>query len=107
MKSRPAKRLTIYVGEGVKWQGKALYHALVLKLKEAGIAGVTVTRGIEGYGKRNSIYAARIIDLSYDLPVIVEAVDRAEKVASVLPEVQAMVSQGLITVSDVEIILPD
>ncbi|WP_236712987.1 DUF190 domain-containing protein [Neomoorella mulderi] len=51
------------------------------------------------------MYAARMLDLSYDLPVIVEAVDRAEKVASVLPQVQAIVSQGLITVSDVEIIL--
>lgn len=105
MNSITAKRLTIYVGEGMKWQGKALYHALVLLLKGAGLAGVTVIRGIEGYGKRNSIYAARIIDLSYDLPVVVEAVDSAEKVASVLPQVRAMVSQGLITISDVEIIL--
>ncbi|BCV21560.1 DUF190 domain-containing protein [Moorella sp. Hama-1] len=107
MNSIPAKLLTIYVGEGVKWQGKTLYHALVLKLKEAGLAGVTVIRGIEGYGKRRSIYSARLIELSYDLPVIVEAVDQADKIATVLPQMQTMVTQGLITVSDVEIIWRD
>ncbi|WP_338819046.1 hypothetical protein MTCOM_04640 [Moorella thermoacetica] len=99
-----AKRLTVYLGEGMKWQGMALYHALVLELKAAGLAGVTVVRGIEGYGKRKQLYASRLLELSADLPVLVEAVDSPEKINAVLPRVREMVQQGLITLADVEII---
>lgn len=100
----PAKLLTIYIGEGMQWQGKSLYHALVMKLKEAGIAGATVIRGVEGYGEANRLHTTRLLDLSADLPVIVEAVDQAEKIEKVLPEIQAMVSRGLITLADVQVI---
>ncbi|BCV20444.1 DUF190 domain-containing protein [Moorella sp. Hama-1] len=106
MDSSKAKRLTVYLGEGLKWQGKSLYHALVLELKVAGLAGVTVSRGIEGYGKRRQLYASRLLELSADLPVVVEAVDSPEKINAVLPRVRAMVRQGLITLADVEIIPP-
>lgn len=99
-----AKRLTIYIGEAAQWQGKTLYHAILLKLKEAGIAGATVLRGIEGYGERNQIRTARLIDLSSDLPIIIEAVDTADKIEHILPLVQSMVKQGLITLTDVQII---
>ncbi|MHB1421435.1 MAG: DUF190 domain-containing protein [Bacillota bacterium] len=86
------------------WKGKPLYHALVLKLKENGIVGATAIRGIEGYGARNQLHAARLLDLSADLPVIVEAVDTEEKIRKVLPVIQEMLTQGMITIVDVEVI---
>lgn len=103
--SGQAKLLTVFAGETVQWKGKSLYQALVLKLKENGIAGATAIRGIEGYGARNKLRVARLLDLSADLPIIVEAVDTEENIRRVLPMVQEMVTQGLITLTDVEVIL--
>lgn len=98
----PAKRLTIYVGENMRWKGKSLYRALVMKLKEAGIAGATVIRCMEGYEESGRLHTTRLLDLSLDLPIIVESVDKAEKIEKVLPEIQTMVARGLITLSDVQ-----
>lgn len=97
------KLLKIYVGETEKWKGKSLYHQLVLKLKEAGIAGVTVYRGIEGYGADKVLHSTRILDLSADLPMVVEAVDSEEYILKVMPMVKEMVPRGLIMIVDVEI----
>lgn len=99
-----AKLLTIYIGEAMQWKGKSLYHTLVLKLKEAGIAGATVIRGVEGYGEANRLRTARLLDLSGDLPIIVMAVDRAEKIEQVLPEIRPMVAKGLMTLTDVQVV---
>ncbi len=96
------KMLKIYTGENERWQGKALYHALVLKFREAGLAGVTVYRGIEGYGPEKMLRTSRILDLSVDLPVILEAVDTAENINRVLPMVKEMVKKGLVIIQDVE-----
>ncbi|PKM82318.1 MAG: hypothetical protein CVU89_04755 [Firmicutes bacterium HGW-Firmicutes-14] len=98
------KLLKIYVGETEKWKGKSLYHQLVIKLKEEGIAGVTVYRGIEGYGADKVLHSAKILDLSADLPMVVEAVDKEENIKKVLPVVREMVPRGLVMVVDVEII---
>jgi PII-like signaling protein len=99
-----AKLLKIYVGETEKWKGKNLYHQLVLKLKEAGIAGVTVYRGIEGYGADKVLHRAKVLDLSADLPIVVEAVDSEEYILKVIPLVKEMVPRGLIMIVDVEIV---
>lgn len=85
-------------------KGKSLYNALVLKAKELGLAGATATKGIEGYGGRNKINTARIVDLSADLPVVVEIVDKPEKIDAALPVFQEMVEHGLITVVDVKVL---
>jgi len=69
------KILKIYVNEDSRHKGHNLYHAIVLKLKELGMAGVTVTRGLEGYGKSKAIHDMKILDLSSSLPIIIEAVD--------------------------------
>ncbi|MHB1420358.1 MAG: DUF190 domain-containing protein [Bacillota bacterium] len=102
--SGSAKKLTLYTGETQHWKGKPLYHALILKLKEHGIMGATATRGIEGYGLDKQLHTARILDLSADLPIIVEAVDTEEKIRKVLPAIQEMLSQGMITMTDLEVI---
>ena len=98
------KLLKIYVGETEKWQGKSLYHQLLLKLKEQGIGGVTVYRGIEGYGADKVLHSAKILDLSADLPMILEAVDTEENIRKVLPLVKEMVPRGLVMVVDIEIV---
>lgn len=98
------KLLKIYVGETEKWKGKNLYHHLLLKLKEEGIAGVTVYRGLEGYGADKVLHSARILDISADLPMIIEAVDTEENIIKVLPLVKEMVPRGLVMVVDVEVI---
>lgn len=96
--------LKIYVSEDSKYKGQNLYIAVVYKLKESGIAGVTVTRAIEGYGKGKAIRTARILDLSSSLPIIIEAIDTAAQIEKVLPVISAMVNEGMIMVADVSVI---
>lgn len=101
----PAKWLRVYVGERDHWHGKPLYIAIVELLRREGIAGATVHRGIAGYGASGMVHTARIVQLSIDLPVVIEAIDRAERIAAVLPKIDAMVSEGLIIVADCEVIV--
>lgn len=99
-----AKLLKIYVGEAEKWRGKTLYNQIVMKLREAGIAGATVYRGILGYGADKQLHSAKILDLSADLPMVIEAVDSEENILRILPDVQEMVPRGLIMLVDVNVI---
>jgi PII-like signaling protein len=94
----------IYIGESDQWEGRPLYEAIVHLLRERGIAGATVLRGIEGFGKKARLHTTRILRLSEDLPVLIEVVDREERLRPVLTELDGMVSEGLITLEPVEII---
>lgn len=98
------KILKIYVSEDSKYKGHSLYNSVVFKLKEIGIAGVTVSRGIEGYGKGKALRTARILDLSSSLPVIIEAIDTAEQIEKAIPVVGQIVNEGLILTADVNVI---
>ncbi|WP_317997176.1 DUF190 domain-containing protein [Vulcanimicrobium alpinum] len=100
----PAKLLRVVIGEADRAGHRPLYAALVECLKGAGIAGATVLRGVEGYGGHATVHAARILDLSSDLPMVVEAVDTPERIAAVLPAVRALVREGLVTLQDVEVV---
>ncbi len=95
----------IYIGESDTWEGRPLYEAIVHRLRERGIAGATVIRGIEGYGKRSVLHTTRILRLSEDLPVVVEVVDREDRLRAVLPELDSMVADGMITLEPVEVIV--
>src|SRR5512135_3547852 len=97
------KRMTIFLGESDQWHHRPLYMAILEHLKTAGCAGATVTRGIAGFGAQSQIKTANILTLSVDLPVVITAVDAAEKVDRVLPEISAMLGAGLIIVDDTEI----
>lgn len=99
-----AKMLRIYVGEDDHYEGKPLYTAIVVALKEAGVAGATVVRGVEGFGKASRIHTANILRLSQDLPVIIEAIDKAERIDAVLHKITDMIGDGLITTEAVEVI---
>jgi uncharacterized protein len=100
----PAKMLKIYIGESDKWHGKPLATELVLRLRSEGIAGATVLRGVEGFGANSRIHTAHILRLSDDLPLVVEVVDRPDRIERVLPIVDEMVGDGLVTTIDVTVV---
>ncbi len=95
--------IRIYIGESDQWHGKPLYHAIVERLRERGAAGVTVIRGIEGFGAHAHLHTTRILRLSEDLPVLIEMVDEEARARALLPEIDAMVGDGLITLERLEV----
>jgi uncharacterized protein len=99
-----AKMLRIYFGEADKWRDKPLYRAIVEKCRELDLAGATVLRGIEGYGASTLIHRSHLLSFSSDAPVMVSVVDSEDKVQKLIPYLDEMVAQGLIAVSDVEVI---
>lgn len=100
----PGLRVRVYIGSSDQWHGKPLYAAIVQEARKHGLAGATVARGIMGYGAHSAIHEARLFKLSSDLPIVVEIVDTDEKVRAFIPHLDAMVSEGMITTSEVEII---
>ncbi len=98
------KMLKIYLGETEKWHGKTLYHQVVMKLREEGLAWATVYRGILGYGADKVIHSAKILDLSADLPMVIDVIDSEENIMKVLPVIREMVPRGLIIVVDIDIV---
>jgi len=94
----------IYIGESDTWHGRPLYEAIVHLLRERGLAGATVLRGIEGFGAKAHLHTTRILRLSEDLPLVIEVVDRAENIERILPELDEMISDGLVTIEAVEVI---
>ena len=99
-----AMLVRVYIGESDQWQGKPLYQAIVERLRERGLAGSTVLRGIEGFGANAHIHTTRILRLSEDLPVLIEAVDQEDRIRAILPELDEMVGDGLITLERVEVV---
>lgn len=95
--------LRIFVGESDRHEGKPLYEWLVRKAKEQGLAGATVVRGIEGFGANSRIHTAKLLDLSTDMPIIIEIVDELEKIENFLAIIDGAVGEGLATVEKVHI----
>lgn len=100
----PAKIVRVYVGSADRWHGEALPNAIVQRARREGLAGATVTSGIEGYGANSRIHRASLLDLSADLPVVIEIVDTPERIGTFLPILETMVTGGLIVVQDCEIV---
>lgn len=96
--------LRIFIGESDHWEGKPLHLALVEEARKDGLAGATVLRGMEGFGARSKIHTTRLLDLSSDLPIVVEIVDSEEKVDRFLNRVHEMVADGLATLERVRIV---
>lgn len=101
--SGQARRLRIYLGEASKHKGIPVYHAIVLKAKELGLAGATVFHGVEGFGANSRIKTARLLELSNDLPVVIDIVDSVEYIEKLIPYLDEIVQEGLITIEDIEI----
>jgi PII-like signaling protein len=100
----PALRLTIFVGEADRWHHRPLYTEIVHRAHAAGLAGASVLRGIEGYGASSRIHTNRLLSLSEDLPIVVVIIDAEERVRAFLPQLDELVSEGLVMVDPVEVI---
>jgi uncharacterized protein len=98
-----AKMLRIHFGEDDQWHNRPLYEAIVTKCRELDIAGATVFRGIEGYGASTLIHKRHLLRSS-DSPIMVSVIDTEEKIQSLIPALDEMVQEGLIAMSEVEVI---
>jgi uncharacterized protein len=96
--------LRVFIGESDKWHGRPLYEAIVLKARELHLAGATVLRGPMGFGAQSRLHTAKIMRLSEDLPMIIEIVDAREKIDELLPHIDEMVQEGLVTLERVQVI---
>lgn len=97
--------MRVHIGEGDKWRGKPLYQAIVELFRKENFSGVTVLRGIGGYGSTSRYHTEKILRLSQDLPIVIETVETAEQIERVLPQLDGMVGGGLITLENVRVIL--
>lgn len=102
--SERVRRLRVYIGESDQWHGQPLFSAIVQEARKFRLAGATVLRGIEGFGANSVIHTARILRLSEDLPVVIEIVDRPEKIEAFLEILLPMVGGGMVTTDPVEIL---
>jgi uncharacterized protein len=100
----PAQRVTIYIGSSDTWHGRNLALAIVEKCRSEGIAGATVCRGLMGFGKQSRVHKAHLLGLSDDLPERIEIIDRPDRIAQLLPIIEAMVDGGLIMLQDLRVL---
>ena len=96
--------LRIFIGESDRWEHRPLFEAIVIKAREAHLAGATVLRGPMGFGKSSRLHTAKILRLSLDLPMLIEIVDSEEKIRAFLPVLKPMIAGGLVTLEKVEVI---
>ncbi len=99
-----AKLMRIFIGENDKWNGKPLHEAIVSALRAHDIADVTVYRGILGYGANRRIHKDAALSLSHDRPILLTIIDAEEKLRAFMPTLEQMVQQGLVVLSDVDVI---
>jgi PII-like signaling protein len=96
--------LRIFIGESDKHRGRPLYEAIVLKARKAGLAGATVLRGLMGYGAHSRLHTAKVLRLSADLPIVVEIVDTEEKLRGLLPWLDEVITEGMVTLEKVRVL---
>jgi uncharacterized protein len=96
--------LRIFIGENDRCEGRPLYESIVLKAREAHLAGATVLRGPMGFGHSSRLHTAKILRLSEDLPLVIEIVDTEAKINTFLPELDKMMGSGLVTLEKVQVI---
>ena len=101
---KDAVLLRIFFGEDDRFEHQALYEAIVLKAREMHLAGATVLRGPMGFGHSSRLHTAKILRLSFDLPIVVEIVDTEEKIKEFLPALDRMMSSGLVTMEKVQVL---
>jgi PII-like signaling protein len=102
--SENGQLLRVFIGESDVWEGEPLYRAIVIKAKELGLAGATVLHGAMGYGANSRVHTTKLLELSTDLPVVVEIVDTADKVEALLPFLDRAVEEGMITIEAVKVL---
>ena len=98
------KRLTIYCGESDRHGHRSLATAIVERARDEGLAGATVFRGIEGFGASSRLHTTRILSLSDDLPIVIQIVDREDRIRAFLPIIDEMLGDGLVTLEDIDVL---
>ena len=96
--------LRIFIGESDRWEHKPLYEAIVLAARARHLGGATVLRGPMGYGKTSRLHTAKILQLSTDLPIVIEIVDEPGKIQAFLPVLDKMIAGGLVTLEKVKVL---
>ena len=104
-RSQEGQCLRLFIGEAEEWQGKPLYQTIVERAWQHGIRGATVSRGTEGFGPEHHLSTERLVDISENLPIIVEMVDSPERIQALLPELDPLMQRGMITVTQVSMIV--
>jgi PII-like signaling protein len=99
-----ALRLTVFLDEDVTWHHKPLYHEIVHRAHQAGLAGATVLRGVEGFGAGSTIHTSRLLSLAENLPAVVIVVDDEERIRAFLPQLDELVEEGMVILDEVEVI---
>jgi|SRR5262245_25270688 uncharacterized protein len=94
----------IFIGESDRWRGRPLAEALLERLRASGFAGATVLRGISGFGAKSVLHTSHLLELSTDLPIVVEVVDSPDRIESLVPILDEMVSEGLVTLEKVRVL---
>jgi hypothetical protein len=100
-----AKMVRIHLSESDKWHDRPVYEAILAKCLELGIAGVTIYRGLEGFGASARVHHARSWPFSKDAPIMVSVIDTSSQVESLMPHLDAMVVEGIVAISDVHVVL--
>ncbi len=99
-----AQLLRVFIGESDRCDGRPLYEVIVERARKEGMAGATVLRGVLGFGAHSRVHTAKILRLSEDLPMVIEIVDKPERIAAFLPYLDEMIGEGLVTLERVRII---
>ncbi len=99
-----ALRLTVMVGEDDTWHHRSVHTEIVIRAREAGLAGATVVRGLEGFGRRSILHTSRLVSLSSDLPVVIIIVDEPAKIRTFIPHIEEIIKGGLVTIDEVEVL---
>jgi len=97
--------MRIHIGESDRWQRSPLYEALLRLFREEGFSGVTVLRGVGGYGSASRYHTEKVLRLSQDLPIVLEVVESSERIEKILPKLDEMIGGGMITLEKVRVIL--
>ncbi len=97
--------LRIFIGEADKWKGRPLYEEIVLLARKQGMAGATAIKGFMGFGCKSHMHTTKLLELSQDLPIIIEIVDSQDKISAFLPALDEMVGEGLITLEKANVIM--
>lgn len=102
--SEDGQLLRVFIGDSDMWEGQLLYRTIVLKARDLGMAGATVLHGSMGFGANSRVHAASLLELSTDLPVLIEIVDTADRISSLLPFLDEAVQEGMITIEAVRVL---
>lgn len=102
--SEEGQLLRVFIGESDTWEGEPLYRVIVMKARELGLAGATVLRGPMGFGANSRVHTTKLLELSTDLPIVIEVVDTADKIQGLLPFLDQAVDEGMITIEAVRVL---